>query len=139
MSYSNPNRARYEFGNFDFGGGANETFTVNGPKGKAGRLVDYGVYGPIEAFAAGTNTPQMSIGTAADADAFGDELDFGALALDTPASLRSLYYPSDAGFASHMVNDQIPADTKVQVTCLAGTGSGLTGQAVPFVVIDWAD
>lgn len=137
MAYDNC-PTRYSFGTFDFGGGADETFTVLGPKGKKGRLIDYGVYGPTEAFAAGTNKPMMAVGTAADQDHYGEEFDFGALALDTMKSIRTTYLPTDAGYATYILSyGELPADTGVKVTCVAGTGSGLTGMAIPFVDIIW--
>ena len=131
---------RYEFGNFDFGGGADASFYVRGPLGKAALLYDYGVYAVTEAFAAGTATPMMKIGNGDDDDAYGAAFDFGALAVASGGkSLRSSYRPgTDAGWASHMVDREIPADTPVKVGCVAGTGAGLAGQAIPFVDIIWA-
>ena len=131
---------RYAFGNQDFGGGANVLMYLKGPKGKAGLLFDYGVFGLSEAFAAGTTTPMMSVGTIADPDYYGDEFDFGALAINAGGkSVRETHYPGSAGFTSKMLIREIPADSVVMVTLVAGTGSGLTGQAVPFVDIKWAN
>lgn len=139
MSYDRPNRMMYSFGNFDFGGAGNETFSIQGPKGKKGRLYDYGVYGVIEAFA-GDTTPMMSVGTPSDADAYGEEFDFGALADNSGKSVRSTYDESadKTEFDAVMVDRNIPADQEIVVTCVAATGTP-TGQGVPFVVIDWDD
>jgi hypothetical protein len=138
MSYDNPNRQKYSFGNFDFGAGADETFSVRGPKGKTGRLYDYGVSGVIEVMNGGTVTPKVAIGSPSDPDAYGDELDLNAVADNEHKSVRSTYAETASGFTSLMVGPDIAADAEVVVTCTGATGSP-TGQAVPFVVIDWAD
>lgn len=132
---------RYYFPLTDFGGGADIYYHIKGPKGKAGRLYDYGVESLTEAFAAGTATPMMAVGTVADQDAYGNEFDFGALAIaDGTKSIRTAYREAiDAGFDTYMLNRELPADTVIKVTCVAGTGSGLTGIGVPFVDIIWND
>ncbi len=124
----------------DFGGGADILYYVLGPKGKAGRLYDYGIENVVEALAAGTNLPKMSVGTVADPDHYGDDFSLGAAAIaGGTKSIRTTYTPTDAGFATYMLIRDLPADTVVMVTCTAGTGSGLTGQATPFVEIVWDD
>lgn len=140
MSYSNPDRRMFTFGTFDFGGGADEVFAVVGPKGKACSLYDYGVYGVTEAFAAGTNKPRMEIGSPTDSDAYGKNFDFGALALDTGKSVRSTYGQYDAtNLALYLTeaSKTIAADAVIEMLCIAGTGSGLTGMAIPFVILDF--
>jgi hypothetical protein len=141
MSYEKPiYQITYCFPLFDFGGGSNASPIIAGPKGLKGRLIDYGVQWVSEAFAGGTTTPQMSIGTAADKDHYGEEFDFGALAVASGGkSIRSTYaYDDLAHIATYILNDgALPADTPVEVTLLAATGSGLTGMAIPFVKIDW--
>jgi hypothetical protein len=138
MSYDKPNRIKYSFGNFDFGGAADETFSIKGPKGKAGRLWDYGVEGTIEVFNGGTITPKISVGTTSDPDAYGDELVLHALADNDATSIRTLYHEQDSGFATYMLNRELPADTEIYCTCIVATGSP-TGQGTPFVIIDWQD
>ncbi len=142
MAYNNPNRVTYQFGNFDFGAGANETFSIQGPKGKAGRLIDYGVQGVIEAFAGSTSTPVVAVGTPSDADAYGDEFDMGALADNNGKSVRSTYpnaYPFGTTIGTYILSQgKIPADQEVVLTCTGAVGTP-TGQAVPFVTIDWDD
>ena len=133
---------RYAFGTFDFGGGADDNFTFKGPKGKEGLLWDYGVFAVTESFAAGTNTPRMMIGNASDDNHYGAEFDFGALAADTSGgkSIRTTYRPTiDAGWLTYMLIRDLPADTAIYAKCVAGTGSGLTGMAIPFVDVIWAE
>lgn len=141
MSYDKPNRLKYSFGIFDFGGGADQTFYFRGPKGKKGRVWDYGVQDVTEAFAAGTNKPRISVGLASDLDAYGVQLDMGTLADDDAQSIRSRFTPAEivATYVPMTTAFDIPADTKVGLACVAGTGSGLTGMAVPFCIIDWDD
>lgn len=145
--YDNPhNKTKYSFGNFDFGGGADAAFTVRGPLGKAGRLIDYGVEGVIEAFNGGTLMPKMAVGLAGTLEAYGAKQTFTSLAIATGAqSVRSLYKPTSTAYKALVVQNagggqvKIPIDTNVVITCYAATGSALTGQAVPFVIIEWDD
>lgn len=134
--YDNPNRIPYSPGSFDFGGAADEVFYIRGPKGKSGRLYDYGVQMTTEAFNGGTITPKIAIGTAADPDAYGDEIVLHGLAIDDAKSVRTMHHETAAGFAALMVQQEIPADTLVAMTCTVATGSP-TGIGVPFVIIDW--
>lgn len=132
MSYDKPNRIKYAF-HFDAGNNGNETFTVKGPKGKAGYLWDYGVEGVTEAFVADCT---ISVGTSGDPDEYGDEFAMGALALDTPKSIRTEYSEYDAGFETYMVKRDIPKDTGVVMTVVDDSTSGI-GEF--FMIIDWAD
>lgn len=139
MSYDKPNRMKYSFGNFDFGAGADEQFNIIGPKGKAGRLYDYGVEGTIEVMNGSSTTPKVSVGNTSSATAYGAALDINALADNTARSIRSLYRETDTAFeGTYMTNRNIPKDTQIRVNCIGAAGSP-TGQAVPFVIIDWDD
>jgi hypothetical protein len=137
VSYSKPNRIKYDFPVHTWTG--SETFSVQGPKGKSGRLYDYGVYGVTTAFAGGTTTPVMSVGTPSDADAYGEEFDFGTLADNSGMSVRSTYAPSHATFDDYILAGDIPKDQEVVVTCTAASGGGAAGVSTPFVIIDWSD
>lgn len=130
--YPNPNRVKYAFA-FDAGNNGNETFTVKGPKGKKGRLYDYGVEGVTEAFVANCT---MEIGDGSDADEFGTALAMGALALDTPQSVRTLYDPiaDKTAFDALMVDRNIPADTSVTMTITDDSTSGI---GIFFMTVDW--
>lgn len=137
MSYDNPNRVRYERF-FDFGAGTDETISITGPRGKAGTLINYGVYGVTEVFAGTTITPKIAVGTTSDPDAYGDELDLNGLADNSSTSILELYHPTEAGYSIYMLNRNLPADTELYMTLTAATGSP-TGQATAFVEIDWQD
>lgn len=132
MSYENPNRIKYAF-DFDAGNNGNETFTVKGPKGKKGRLYDYGVEGVYEAFVADCT---IEIGDGSDADEFGTALALGALALDTPMSVRTLYDENadKTSFDALMVDRNIPANTSVTMTI---TDDSTSGKGSFFMIIDW--
>lgn len=133
-------RMHYFFGTHDFGAGG-EIFYVLGPKGRKGKLVDYGVHHVTETFTNTTLPAYVSVGTAADADAYGEELDMGTLAADAGSkSVRTTYRAAediedfilDAGLS-------LPADTKVGLHCTAPTGGTPAGIAQPFMIIDWED
>lgn len=134
-------RMIYQFAELDFGAGA-EIYYVMGPKNRKGKLVDYGVHHPTETFTADTLPAYVSVGTAADADAYGDELSMGLLAADAGSlsvlasaegdGLNVEDYILDAGLS-------LPANTKVGLHCTSPTGGTPAGKACPFMVIDWAD
>lgn len=135
MSYDNPNRTTYWLGgSVDFGG-SDEQYVIKGPKGKAGKLVDYGVQGATEVFNGSTVTPKMAVGTASDPDAYGEEFDLDDVALNSGKSVLS-ENDTQAGIDAVIVNQNIAADTLVYVTVTAATGSP-TGIASMFVTIDW--
>ncbi|MGH6791584.1 MAG: hypothetical protein ACRECF_02460 [Methyloceanibacter sp.] len=125
---------KYSF-RFDAGNNGNETFTIFGPKGKKGRLVNYGVEAITEAFVAECT---IAVGTAADPDAYGDEIALGAQAVDTVESLRTLYDPvaDKAAFDALLVQPHLPADTAVVMTVVDDTTSGI-GEF--FMEIVWDD
>lgn len=133
-------RMHYMFPLLDFGT-AGEDYYVVGPKGKKGKLVDYGVHHCTETFTNTTLPAYVSVGTAADPDAYGEELDLGTLAADAGSkSVRTTYraaediedYILDAGLS-------MPADTKLRLVCTAPTGGTPAGMAHPFMIIDWED
>lgn len=138
MSYSNPNRVMYSMGTFDFGAAANETFSVYGPKGKASRLWDYGVYGVTEIFAGSGITAKVAVGSPSDPDAYGEELVLDGLADNSATSIRMLYGEYDTtNLATYLLDagKAIAADSEIVLSCTASSGSP-TGIAVPFVILD---
>lgn len=137
MSYEKQ-AERYSFGLFDFGAAADEQFTIVGPSGKSGILVDYGVQGVTEVFAGSTVTPKIAVGTSSDPDAHGEELDLDAVALNSGKSVLSTAPAGSTTYDTYMVDRNLAADTAVYVTCTGATGSP-TGIGVPFVDIIWQD
>lgn len=141
MSYDKPNRIKHSFGNFDFGAGSDESFYFKGPKGKKGRLYDYGVEGTIEVMNGSSTTPKVSVGNASSAVAYGSNLDINALADNDVKSVRStLREGADGAFTNYMTASSrtLPADTLIRVNCIGAAGSP-TGQAVPYAIVDWDD
>lgn len=132
MSYDRPNRQKYSV-RFDAGNNGNETWVIHGPKGKKGYLYDYGVEMITEAFTADCT---LSVGTASDPDAYGDEFPMNAQAIDTTRSIRTTYAEHDDGFSTYMLNRVIPADTPVHLVCVDDSTSGIGNF---FCIIDWAD
>lgn len=135
--YSNPDRRLITIGPYTWT--ADETFFHIGPKGKACRLYDYGVYGVTTAFAGATTTPTMSIGTSADPDAYGEDFDFGTLADNSSKSVRSTYRVDEAGFATYFLaaGQTIAADTQVNMKCIGATGGGAAGVSHAFMILDY--
>jgi len=138
MSYDRPNRIKYSFGLFDFGAGSTEEFIVRGPKGKKGRLWDYGVEGVTEVMNGSSTEPEIAVGTSTNPDAYGEEIDLDGLAVNKAKSVRIDFDEiADAtDFDALMVDRDLPADTDIYITCTGAAGSP-TGIAVPFVIIDW--
>lgn len=136
MSYDRPNRIKYQV-TYDAGNTANESWAFKGPKGKSGVLYDYGVEGITEVF---TSEASLAIGTGSDADAYGDEFPVTAAAGATADvgthSVRSLYAEHDAGFATYMLDRQLPADTKFVMTLVDDAATGI---GTFFVIVDWQD
>lgn len=144
MGYSKA-PTRHRFGLFDFGGGADETFSIISPTGRSGGiLVDYGVEGVIEAFNGDTLDPQMSVGTVADPDLYGEEITVNP-GDNEAESLRSQYETIGSTVSAAKLSDYITSDglnipaTGAVLKCLASTGANLTGQGYPYVDIVWPD
>ncbi|MGE0853865.1 MAG: hypothetical protein AB7O44_30355 [Hyphomicrobiaceae bacterium] len=137
MSYDHPNRIKYTFGMLDFGT-AGEVYSIKGPKGKAGRIYDYGVDAPLETFTATTLPAYVSVGSVADPDLYGDEISMGTLAVDTGSkSLRTTYTEVEIGSKAVLLEPKVPADTIIALHCTAPTGGTPAGMAHPYVIIDW--
>lgn len=132
-------RYYYQFGLLDFGT-AGEDYYVLGPAGRKGTLIDYGVHHITETFTAATLPAYVSVGTAADADAYGDEISMGTTAADAGSrSVRTLYDGEDVATYILDAGLRLPADTKLRLVCTAPTGGTPAGMAQPFMIIDWDD
>lgn len=135
--YDNPRiqRTGFTFTN------ANTTFGITkGPKGKKGTLYNYGIADASTATAGATTTPTMSVGITGTVGAYGAAFDFGVLAINKSKSIRSTYRPTDAGFATYILNKgRIPADVDLIATWVAATGGGAAGAGMGFVEIRWDD
>lgn len=132
-------RMHYSFGQHDFGAGS-ETFWIMGPKDRKGKLVDYGIHHVTETFTNTTTPGYVSVGSAADADAYGEELDLGTTAADVGS--KSVRTTADAEDIEDYILDaglSLPADTKVGLVCTAPTGGTPAGIAQVFMIIDWED
>lgn len=130
MSYSNPDRRDYAFGAIDFGAGG-DVVSITGPKGKKGTLVCIHI-AATETFNAVTTQANIQVGTAADPDAYA-LMNLGTLADTDSAS-------SDDGTTdtNAIIDQNIPADTQVEVTFTAPTGGTPAGIGHVTVTIDWA-
>lgn len=145
MSYDRPNRIKYSPGHHDFGA-AGEVWAYTGPKGKGGRIYDYGVEGIVEAFTADTTPALVSVGSVADPDLYGDEISMLTTAVDTGTrSLRTLFTSKQIAdgiandTAGMLLDDTIAADAIFALHAVAPTGGTPAGMGTPFVIVDWDD
>ncbi len=143
MSYENPaNRKTYVFAEADFGTGG-KIDSIIGPKGKPGRLIDYGILSVNEDFTGVTTAPSISIGDSVDPDKYGEEFDLTTVTITEGArTVKSQFRETGddkASFDALMVDRDLPADTLVEVRSVVGTGGTPAGKASPYVVIDWVD
>jgi hypothetical protein len=125
---------------YDYGGASGARVDkIIGPKGKGGRLVDYGVMNIQEDFAGSSTDATIAVGNASDPDAYGNELslDEAVDAVDGGYTLQSAFAVADQAANEGVTGFNLPADTAIYVTSTEGTGTP-TGQACPYVVIDWA-
>ena len=135
-----PTRHRFA-GLHDFGADSG-SFYFKGPKGKEGRLIDYGIEHITEAFTNDSTPGTVEVGTGSDADAYGKALDLGQAAVaDGTKSLLTTYRPGkDAtAFNALLVQPSIAKDTPVKVTLTAPTGGTPAGIAGVFVDVIWDD
>lgn len=130
MSYADPNRRTYTFSNVDFGAG-NTVHGIRGPADKTGRLIDVHV-SATETFNSVTTDGAVNIGDSTDADKFAHFVP-GDLAAESAVSGMDGVTDPD-----WIIDADIPANTLVEVQCLAPTGGTPAGIATVSVVIDWA-
>ncbi len=128
MSYDNPRRWVYSFGEHDFGAGS-ESLSLKGPSGKKGVLREIQV-NATETFTDDTTSGNVQVGTAADPDAY------GLLDLGTTADTNTASYAAGDD-ADAVISESIPADTQVEVTFTAPTGGTPAGKGFVQIVIDW--
>jgi hypothetical protein len=131
MSYSNPDRRSYVFPNVDFGAG-DSAQSFQGPKGKAGRLIDIHL-SATETFNSVTTDANTQIGTAADPNAYALFMQGDLAATDSVSGQDGV---TDTDW---LIAADIPADTQVEVTFTAPTGGTPAGIATVTVWVDWAD
>tara|TARA_R110000868_G_C10962416_1_gene768667 strand:+ start:6055 stop:6462 length:408 start_codon:yes stop_codon:yes gene_type:complete len=132
-------KEKYAFAH-DFGAGSNN-YTFKGPKGKKGLLLDYGIEGVTETFNEVTTAATISVGIAANLDAYGEEIDIGSTATDTVGSLSALTEATSPTVlrSTYIVEPDVAADVAVYIACVAPTGGTPAGIATAYVVIEWQD
>jgi hypothetical protein len=141
MAYEHPNRHLYMFPAKDFTGAA-AVYAVRGPKGKTGRLIDYGVQNTSVAFVDGSSThPQVQVGNASTANAYGAVLTVLPGLNDGASVLTTAGVEEDeTGFpvrTTYITLAELPADTPIRITTVQATGGSPAGTAQPFMIIDW--
>lgn len=131
MSYGNPNRRTYVFPNVDFGAG-DSAHSLRGPNGKEGKLIDIHL-SATETFNSVTTDANVQVGIS------GGDLDAYALFVPGDLAATDAISAQNGADSDWLLDANIPADTAVEVTCIAPTGGTPAGIATVTVVIDWAD
>lgn len=147
MAYDFPNRIKYSFltdisGLSTAGIGVTAEYAIRGPKGKAGRLYDWGMEGITTAVS--SNASVVSVGTTADVDAYGEELSI-VLTTGNSVSARNSYRPkgvlistNSTDLGDYLIDGVIPANQKVLLT-VGANSTDATGIGTAFCIIDWQD
>ena len=126
MSYDKPRPLTYSFGPLDFGTG-DTAHAFQGPAGLAGKIVDAGVM-VTEVFNQVTTPGRLQAGIAAGG---ADYLD-----MNMAAAAATDYYGL-ADDTDAIVLDDIPADTQIEVTCLAPPCGTPTGIGHCHITVEW--
>ena len=125
--YNDVKHITYAFESFDFGGAADESFSFRLPTGYKGRLVKIGVM-VREAFVSTSTNAFVQLGTASDDDKYGQlEIANGAADIDC-------YDETDDTDA--IIDEDIAADTLLEVNLLQAYAGSPTGQGNPFFVFE---
>lgn len=125
MPYDMPQRQTFIFPAVDFGAG-NSAHAFKLPAGLKGTLVDVGV-AVTETFNQVTTPGYVRVGTTGDADAYA-ELNMAA------AAATDFYNTQDDTDA--IISEALPADTQIEVACVAPTGGTPAGIGTVHIVVD---
>ncbi len=128
-----PIRRNYEFSGKNFA--TTQTFKIKGPKGKGGKVHDYGVFDVTTALTATTTGAVASVGQVSDLDQFGANVNLGAVPIGGTATMRGQL--TSLGRLNEFVPDSIDKDVEVILTITAPTGGTPAGAGTAFVTIDW--
>lgn len=127
MAYDNPQTITYSWDTVDFGDTTDVATSFQGPVGKRGEIVDVFVVAS-EVFNAPTTEAVVEVGIAAGG---ADYVNFG---LGTTAATDTAQASDTSG---DIVLRALPADTQIEVTFVAVTGTSPTGIANIHIVVDW--
>jgi hypothetical protein len=128
--FDNPLSGVYTYPLWDFGATAGTTVKyIAGPAGMRGRLIDISI-AITEAVLDDANAAHIQVGTTGDADAY------AKLRIADGTAISTVF--NSGNDTDAIIEADIPKDTVVMVTMTEGTdGSGVTGQGVPTVYINW--
>lgn len=115
---------------YDYGDGATvDTCSCKLPSGCAGRLVEIGLMA-LETFACDNTAASISVGTAADPDAYG-KLNIADGTADTDCF-------TSADDTDAIISAEIPADTQIEITPAVGVDSGTeAGMGIGYIVFEY--
>lgn len=149
MSYDrapyHPNQIRYARPQFTLT--SNASFAFTGPKGKKGRLLDYGIDDISTTTGGATNTPKVQVGINGTLAQFGAPFDVGVLTAPNAASVAATFRRAadppatgvNVNWSNLMVLEDIPAGTQVLLSLIGATGAGAAGVGTVFMIIAWDD
>jgi hypothetical protein len=132
MSYSNPKIVTYQSPvEKDLGDGAVVTaWSFKGPDAtKKGKLIDIGIH-CTETFACDSTPASISVGTAADADAY------GKLNIPDATAITDTY--NSQSDTDAVISSAIPAGAQVEVLPAVGVDASTeAGKGYEFVTVEW--
>lgn len=130
MSYADADRRFYSFPAVNFATGTAQS--IQGPKGKAGKLIAIHV-AATTTFTATTTAGRVDIGTAATTNAYA-AFPLGTLAATDAISSDDL---DQTAAIITALGSNIPGDTQVEMTFVAPTGGSPAGVGSVMVIVDW--
>lgn len=118
------------------------TWVIQGPKGKKGRLLDYGLEGVTTTYTNTTTAAIVKVGKSGALAVYGAAINYGATATANAVGLNALAATADPAVlfsATYILLAELPADTPVYLTAVAPTGGSPAGKGTVFMWIGWAD
>jgi len=131
MSYSNPERIQYAMPAVTSVTAAATIATINGPKGKAGRIADIVAHVTTTHVLGSSAQTKLNVG-------HGSGGDLTAMAsYATPAATAGAQLSATRVAGALKTGFRLPADTAVLVNTIANAGGSAAGVISYTVVIDW--
>ena len=130
MSYSNPQRIQYTLAAVTTTDAAATVATINGPKGKSGRIAEINAY-ITTTHVQGSTPTRLRIGHGS-----GDDLE--AMANWTlPAGTAPIVLSASGTSGALKPDFRLPADTAIKVNTIQNATGSPAGVVVYSIAIDW--
>ena len=131
MSYSNPERIQYAMPSVTSVTAAATIATINGPKGKAGRIADIIAHVTTTHVLGSTTVTKLNVGYGSG----GNLLAMASYA--TPAATAGAQLSATNLTGALKPDFRLPADTAILVSTIANSGGSAAGVITYTVVVDW--